>query len=338
MTEPATSTKSESPQARSSPGWGWGILVLIYRLLLLGVSSSLAFLIGMAIAPLVPGSVTEPPLVEQIARRGQALLTGSAVVSVPTRTPPSMSSGLPAPAPSVPAPPPEAAVPDPSPLPDLSEEERDRLQTELAQLEADVQALRDRAADVETDLGADQSMDSAIAPLEQRIQQLQQRLDPNAEPAPTPSAPDASAEAQASPEPSAPIVAPTVQLGQRSGAASADSLMVTLPLDVLFVADTSTLPPQSTAILNSVVSELVNYPGAAIQVAAHGDDTLAPAESRIQSFEQAKAVQAYLASVLGEEEYHWVVVGYGQTYPVVQNATPGDRQRNRRLEITIDPQ
>jgi OmpA-OmpF porin, OOP family len=314
------------------------VLVLIYRLLLLGVSGGLAFLAGIAIASIIPGTVEEPPFVERLARRTEALITGSAVKPIPTRTPPAVSS-VPTTAPSspsLPAPPAETAAPETPPPLNLSDQERDRLQAELDQLETDVQSLRDRAADLESELGSEQEIETAIAPLEQRIQQLQQRLDPDAEPAPVP--PPTPAETpEATAQPSPLLAAPTVQLGQRPGATSADSLMVTLPLDVLFATDTSTLPPQTTAILDSVVGELVNYPGAAIQVAAHADDTLAPAESRLQSFEQAKAVQTYLASLLNEEDYHWVVVGYGQTYPVVQNATPSDRQRNRRLEMTINP-
>lgn len=338
MTESATPPTLQPSSPPPSPGRGWGVLVFIFRLLLLGVSGTLAFLLGMAIASLFPGAIAEPPLVERAIRSGNALLNGTAFESPPSPSPIVISSS-----PTLPEPPP-VATPTPLPPLDLSDEERDRLQAELDQLESDLQALRDRAASLETELGTDSEMDSVIAPLEQRVQELRQRLDPTADSAgdpqatPTPgsSLPAEPLESPASTEPAMPFTTASPVLQQRPGV-PANSLMVTLPLDVLFATDTATLSPQTTAILDSIVSELQNYPGAAIQIAAHTDDTSSPADSRAQSFEQAKAVKTYLSQVLGDDAYHWVVVGYGQVYPVVANATPSDRQRNRRLELTISP-
>ncbi|MBF2078601.1 MAG: OmpA family protein [Synechococcales cyanobacterium T60_A2020_003] len=338
MTESATPPTLQPSSPPPSPGRGWGILVFIFRLLLLGVSGTLAFLIGMAIASLFPGTITDPPLVERAIRSGNALLNGTAFEPPPSPSPVVISSS-----PTLPEPPPVA---NPTPLPplDLSDEERDRLQAELDQLESNLQALRDRAVSLETELGTDSVVDSAIAPLEQRVQELRQRLNPSADRAsapqgtPTPETSPSSDNlgASAPVESATPFATVSPVLQQRPGV-PANGLMVTLPLDVLFATDTATLSPQTTAILDSVVSELQNYPGAAIQIAAHTDDTSSPADSRTQSFEQAKAIKTYLAQVLGDDAYHWIVVGYGQVYPVVANATPSGRQRNRRLEITISP-
>jgi OOP family OmpA-OmpF porin len=361
MTESATPAKPQVTKTPPSPGWGVGLLVLIFRVLLLGVSGSLAFLLGIAIASIFPGTVADPPWVETAARRSSALLRQVRVgetpappttsISVPTETEVSPETPVSSDAPTLPgvpeAPPGDAPAESLPPL-DLSESEREQLEAELADLEANLAALRDRTAALSIDLG----LSADLISLEQRIQQLRQRLDPDA-PAPEPSdfdtldpdtpvssPPETQLDAPLGAAPSAPQedaaeVTSNVQVGPRLGYPAASRLTVTLPVDVLFAPGQSTLQAQNTSILDSVVADLLQYPGTAVYVAAHGDGRLSPVESRMQSFEQAKAVRDYLAAALGDASYHWVVVGYGQNFPVADNATAANRQRNRRLEITV---
>lgn len=323
-------TKSSSPQTneltppqprKTRFGWGYALLVLLFRLLLLGVSGSLAGLLGIAVAQLYPGDIDEPPLVEKLLR-GSALfadnldqMTQPEVVSPVSPAPDTATAD---PAPSL-SPNPESSPEVVTPSPALSDADRQQIQAEIAQLQNELQQLNNRAAALEGRVGAE----DAAAPLEQRLQALQRQLDPNAAPLINTLPPTES------PAPS--LVAPAT-----TTLANGDQLMVTLPSDALFAEDPTILRPETTEILNSIVSDLRQYPGATIQVVGHTDSQGSSGSDRTRSFEQATAVKQYLEGQLGEE-YRWVVVGYGNGRPLAENTSPINRQRNRRIEIVIDP-
>jgi outer membrane protein OmpA-like peptidoglycan-associated protein len=125
-----------------------------------------------------------------------------------------------------------------------------------------------------------------------------------------------------------------------------DKLVITLPTDALFDANDDVFRPEAQPILDSVVSDLQQYPEATVQVAAYGDTDAANAEStspsdsvqsRNQSFAQAQIIKRYLANRVGDQ-YHWVVAGFGNIQPLVPDDTAINQQRNRRIQITIQPQ
>jgi outer membrane protein OmpA-like peptidoglycan-associated protein len=310
-------TQSSTPQAsvptqrsakRPSPGRGRGVLTFIFRLLLLGVSGSLAGLLGITVAQFYPGRVPEPPLVEKFLRGSQSLWQGVSQV------PKSWSGNS---EPSSPSSPASTPFSSPSPITSLppvqlSDPDRQQVQTELAQLQTELQQLNGRATTLESRLGAPASS----APLEQRLQTIQQRLDPNA-----------------------PVISDAAEPGLFAATASTiangELLKVTLPSDALFAGD-NTLRSETSAILDSIATDLQRYPGARIRVVGHTDSQGTTDSDRTRSFEQATAVTQYLANQLGEG-YQWVTVGYGSSAPLVENTSAVNRQRNRRIEIVIDP-
>jgi OmpA-OmpF porin, OOP family len=263
-------------RARHSESRGGFLLVSIFRLLLLGVSSSLAALMGMAIAQFYPDTAQEPPIVEKALRQSQNWVNQQKQVLFPTP----QTSIAPSPASPI-APSPINQLPPPSAP--LSKADRAKLQAELAQLQAQLKGLGDRAASIETQLGSS-----------------------------TPATPG-------------------------NTATPGKALMVTLPSDTLFDATQTSLRPQSFPILDSLISDLQRYPGAIVRVSGHVDEQGAVEADRAHSFEQAKAIKQYLSGKLGEN-YQWVAIGYGHGRPLTANTSPGDRQRNRRVEIAIDPQ
>lgn len=329
MTKSSTSPTTDVPESqprRSSWNWGRALLVLIFRLLLLGVSGSLAALLGIAIAQLYPGKITEPPLAEKLLQGSQALTDNFKQVtqsqSSPGTAPGGDSGAAPTDAtPSNPAPittlPP--AVPSAqSASPSLSDADRQQAQTELTQLQGELQKLNDRATALAGRVGGA----GATTSLEEQLQTIQHQLDPNA-PAPTVSSTQPQNQS---------VLAPTTSTLAENG-----QLMVTLPSDALFVENQTTLRPETSVLLDTIVTDLRNYPGATIQVAGHTDSQGAGADDRSRSFEQATAVAQYLSNKLGED-YRWMVLGYGSSRPVADNTSDLNRQRNRRIEIVIDPQ
>ena len=189
----------------------------------------------------------------------------------------------------------------------LTEAERNQLQAELKQLQEQLNTLIGRTAALEIKVGVSRPTKS----LESRLESLAQQL------------------------------APPPPAGQEPAVAvrpvfSRDTLMLTLPSDVLFDRGNYTLRPGARPILDNLIADLQNYKDTDIRVAAHTDDVGVNQDNADLSFLQAEAVTEYLSKNLGDR-YHWVVVGYGETRPLTDNNTEIDRQRNRRVEIKINP-
>ncbi|MEB3355497.1 MAG: hypothetical protein VKK04_02030 [Synechococcales bacterium] len=207
VTEPMTTSKAtsqpESQPSKSSSGWLRGTLVLIFRLLLLGVGGAVALLVGIAIATLFPGNVTEPPILERVLR--QATHTRQDFETITT-------------------------------------------------------------------IGTD-------------------------------------------------------------GAIANDVVRISLPSDVMFEETGTTLSTDGQTLLDNLIADIETLPGATIQVSAYTNEEGEPVRDRARSFEQAKAVEAYLAGMLDPDLYHWVALGYGQP----QEASEDVPERDRRIEITVRP-
>ncbi|MFE1743654.1 OmpA family protein [Coleofasciculus sp. H7-2] len=279
-------TKQEAPFAdntspRQSTGIGRFLLVFLWRLLLLGVGSGLAWLFGLVLAGVFPDLTPDVPLVVKVLRRAKSETSTS-------------STFKPSPVTSA------------SPPVELSADQRRQLQAELQQLQADLQALRDRTTKLETQIGRQ----SSTEPLAARLQEISQQL-----------------QGDRVPNPNQLTAASRVSL-------PSDALKVTLPSDLLFKDSDSVLLPQAPAILDNVIADLRNYPGATIQIAAHTDDIGEATDNRELSFRRAQAAEQYLFTAL-EKKYHMIVVGCGETFPLVENNSDINRQRNRRIEIAI---
>lgn len=294
---------SQPPQQRRSLNAVRSVLVLVFRLLLLGVGGSLAGVVGMAIATIYPAEVEAPPVSERVIQRIETL-------GRLRRSPAAPVQPIPSPSPTEPSPDVQSAPPRPQ----LTAQQRQQLQAELRQLKADLKSLGDRTTALENRVGDDADTES----LEARLQAIEQYLDP-----------------QAASRPSAVLSPPDVGVVS-SSTSQAGVLTVTLPSDALFQADQESLRPTAQAILDNVAAELQSYPGSTVVVKAHTDPQGGSASERSRAFGQAKSVQNYLTNQL-QEGYHWIVMGYGSQNPLSPNDTPANRQRNRRIELTINP-
>lgn len=305
-----TQVSPANSSATRPPRRDWPLLVFLFRLLLLVVGGGFAGLLGIAIAHRYPAKNPEMPFVEQVWRQSSGWVTRVKRLPRTWRQPQAVAPV---------STPPVTPSPVVSPLPSLAPAQKQQFQAELTELQANLQTLRDRTTALESQLGSDRS-DQAI---DTRLAILDQQLSGE----PTSASPVPASDVNDSAADTAEFTTPI---------ADADPLTVTLPSDGLFVSNQSVLQPSARTLLDTVATDLRNYPRAAIQIAGHTDNGQPAPVAQDLSFQQAQVVQQYLASSLGNQ-YHWVVVGYGKTYPLVGNATEGDRQRNRRIEIAIDP-
>jgi OOP family OmpA-OmpF porin len=300
----------------------------------LGVSVSLGWIVGMVVAQVLPSGNPEPPLVEVALRQvGQA---NRRVRQLPRWWEPTVSEPVvvnDTPAEETPAP--GALEADPLEVPpDLSEGDRQQLEESVADLQQDFGALEARLAELEESVG--QPMTGV---LEARLQQLEQLA--LATPSPTTDAePGAEAEAAPPADPedlATPDLAPTPTLFPEPRFSLVSDRIV-LPSALLFEPGSSTLTPPGEQLLETIVADLERYPAATLLVGSHTAGSEDPAASRDLTFRQALAVQQYLEPQLEGDRRRWVVLGYGQSRPRVISTSPDAQQRNQRIDIGIVPQ
>ncbi len=293
-------TQSASSAAKTSPDKSTSrhpwLLILIFRLLLLSVGGGLALILGIVLANFYPNRNPEKPILLRVLER------------LDNKTP----ATSPNPSPTL--------VPDTTnQLPQLTPVERQQAQAQLTQLQAQLKALSDGLVALETQLGISRPNESVV--VEARMQTISLQL----QGVPPPSSNASSVVNSSANQPAA--VSESLFQG--------DKLKVTLPSDVLFEESNSILRSEAGLILDKIVADLRKYPSSTIRIAAYTDAAGEPEDNRELSFRRAKAVEQYLASALGRQ-YRWLVVGYGETRPLVANDTDANQQRNRRVEIAVN--
>ncbi len=296
------------------------LLVWSLRWAALGLGVGGAWMVGLLVAQYFPADSPNLPLSEGVVRRsqrfsqklrrlpdwwaGETRQSDAAAPSATVRDLPAATS--------------------PRPI-TLTDSQREQITTELEAIETDLQRLRDRTSALEIQLG----LPTLSAPIEGRVATVDSRLSPatDAEAAAvlpqgleTPAPPSSPA---STPPPVAPPVNSLLQI---------EAYRVTLPSDVLFTGGEAIFQPNAAQLLDSILGDVGRYPGATILVGSYTDANGDNAEVAL-SFQQALAVQRYLAMRLGEGEYHWITVGYGNS-PL---GTRGSSPLTRRIAIAIVP-
>lgn len=112
-------------------------------------------------------------------------------------------------------------------------------------------------------------------------------------------------------------------------------LRVSVSSQFLFSVGKTSIRPESSKILDQVVEILKAYPGNDVLVEGHTDNTGNATSNLALSKLRGEAVRDYLVKKGGFDLKRFRVVGYGQTQPIDDNATPAGRAHNRRVEVII---
>jgi outer membrane protein OmpA-like peptidoglycan-associated protein len=114
---------------------------------------------------------------------------------------------------------------------------------------------------------------------------------------------------------------------------SARGLIVNMS-DVLFDTASANLRPGAREKLARVAGVLLTYPGLHIAIEGHTDSVGSDAYNQGLSERRAESVRSYLVRQ-GIPPDTVDAVGFGESHPVVANATAAGRQQNRRVELVI---
>lgn len=104
--------------------------------------------------------------------------------------------------------------------------------------------------------------------------------------------------------------------------------------DVLFNVDQANLTAQGMATAQRLADVLRDHPERSVLVEGFTDSTGSDAYNLQLSQRRAEAIRSAL-SQMGVDRARIETRGYGEAYPVAGNATAGERQLNRRVEIVL---
>lgn len=115
-----------------------------------------------------------------------------------------------------------------------------------------------------------------------------------------------------------------------------DRLIVTLPQDILFDTDSTTLRPSLQQDLAAVAANLQSYPQSTVQVIGHTDSDGEAGYNQQLSERRATVVgNVLIANGLAPQRIR--TFGRGENQPVASNLSPEGKAQNRRVEIVILP-
>jgi OmpA-OmpF porin, OOP family len=80
------------------------------------------------------------------------------------------------------------------------------------------------------------------------------------------------------------------------------------------------------------------FPRSQVVIEGHTDSYGSDDANLALSRKRAEAISAYLTGSLGVQAFRISAVGYGETQPIANNDTAQGRERNRRIDVIIEPQ
>ncbi len=115
-----------------------------------------------------------------------------------------------------------------------------------------------------------------------------------------------------------------------------NDIRLVMPSDITFAVNSANIEPRFYRTLNAVATVLNGFPETDVLIAGHTDSTGSDAYNQRLSEQRAAAVMHYLVSQ-GVDARRFDARGFGERYPVADNATEQGRALNRRVEIRIRP-
>jgi outer membrane protein OmpA-like peptidoglycan-associated protein len=113
-----------------------------------------------------------------------------------------------------------------------------------------------------------------------------------------------------------------------------ETLRVNFDSDILFAIDSAILSSDSKYSLDQFAQVMREYPQTAILIQGYTDSSGSEEHNMKLSVRRADAVYNHLA-LREVDDARMKAIGYGEGYPVADNATPEGRALNRRVSILV---
>lgn len=117
-----------------------------------------------------------------------------------------------------------------------------------------------------------------------------------------------------------------------------DETVIRIPDQVLFDFDSSKLRQDAYPVLEEIAKSLNNSEGYEVKIEGHTDSKGSDSYNMKLSQERAEAVRKALVDRYGVSPNILTAVGMGESKPVAPNDTEENRQKNRRVDIKVQPQ
>jgi len=125
---------------------------------------------------------------------------------------------------------------------------------------------------------------------------------------------------------------------QPPSAVAIESMLNALFADssVFFASGSAELTEESQSTLSLAASILESVPFTAVEIEGHTDSDGDDASNQALSEARAQAVRQYLVDYSGGDYADQLTaVGYGESRPIADNATPEGKARNRRIQFRV---
>ncbi|MEU5366738.1 OmpA family protein [Streptomyces sp. NPDC005925] len=108
-----------------------------------------------------------------------------------------------------------------------------------------------------------------------------------------------------------------------------------LQAEVLFPKDSAKLGGAAKARIATIAEEIRSQNATKVRVFGFTDNLGSSAHGDVLSKQRADAVQKVLEQQLNDADLTYEVRGYGEQYPIADNATEPGRKKNRRVEVSF---
>jgi outer membrane protein OmpA-like peptidoglycan-associated protein len=107
---------------------------------------------------------------------------------------------------------------------------------------------------------------------------------------------------------------------------------------ITFPSGNADINPRFRPLLEKLRAAVDVFPRSQIVIEGHTDSYGSDEANLALSRKRAEAIGAYLTNPLGVPAFRISAVGYGETQPIANNDTAQGRERNRRIDVIIEPQ
>jgi len=115
-----------------------------------------------------------------------------------------------------------------------------------------------------------------------------------------------------------------------------ENIILNMPGNVTFNTDSADIKSSFYDVLNSVMLVLKEFDKTLIEIAGHTDSTGSDQYNQGLSERRSTSVGQYFMAQ-GIDRMRVMTIGYGESRPIADNATPQGRELNRRVELTLVP-